>query len=67
MPMKLRRIHGTPRGQLGEYLTSVTAASYTGAQCWLRIPLQPLACHAAILRGTDIDKPRNLAKSVTVE
>jgi len=31
------------------------------------IPLQLLAYHAAILRGTDVDKPRNLAKSVTVE
>ena len=31
------------------------------------IPLQLLAYHAAVLRGTDIDKPRNLAKSVTVE
>jgi glucosamine--fructose-6-phosphate aminotransferase (isomerizing) len=31
------------------------------------IPLQLLACHAAKLRGHDVDKPRNLAKSVTVE
>jgi glucosamine--fructose-6-phosphate aminotransferase (isomerizing) len=31
------------------------------------IPLQLLAYHTAVLRGTDIDKPRNLAKSVTVE
>jgi glucosamine--fructose-6-phosphate aminotransferase (isomerizing) len=31
------------------------------------IPLQLLAYHAAICRGTDVDKPRNLAKSVTVE
>ena len=31
------------------------------------IPLQLLAYHAAVLRGTDVDKPRNLAKSVTVE
>ena len=31
------------------------------------IPLQLLACHAAMLRGHDVDKPRNLAKSVTVE
>jgi glucosamine--fructose-6-phosphate aminotransferase (isomerizing) len=31
------------------------------------IPLQFLAYHAAILRGCDVDKPRNLAKSVTVE
>jgi translation initiation factor IF-2 len=31
------------------------------------IPLQLLAYHTAILRGADVDKPRNLAKSVTVE
>ena len=31
------------------------------------IPLQLLAYHTAIARGTDVDKPRNLAKSVTVE
>ncbi len=42
---------------LGEYLTSVIAT----------IPLQLLAYHVAVLKGTDIDQPRNLAKSVTVE
>jgi glucosamine--fructose-6-phosphate aminotransferase (isomerizing) len=31
------------------------------------IPLQLLSYHAALVRGTDVDKPRNLAKSVTVE
>ena len=31
------------------------------------VPLQLLAYHAAVFRGTDIDQPRNLAKSVTVE
>jgi len=31
------------------------------------VPLQLLAYHAALARGCDIDKPRNLAKSVTVE
>lgn len=31
------------------------------------IPLQLFAYHVAVLRGTDVDKPRNLAKSVTVE
>lgn len=31
------------------------------------IPLQLLAYHVAVLRGTDVDQPRNLAKSVTVE
>jgi glucosamine--fructose-6-phosphate aminotransferase (isomerizing) len=31
------------------------------------VPVQLLAYHAALARGTDVDKPRNLAKSVTVE
>jgi glucosamine--fructose-6-phosphate aminotransferase (isomerizing) len=31
------------------------------------IPVQLLAYHTALMRGTDVDKPRNLAKSVTVE
>jgi glucosamine--fructose-6-phosphate aminotransferase (isomerizing) len=31
------------------------------------IPLQLLAYHVAVLRGCDVDQPRNLAKSVTVE
>ena len=31
------------------------------------IPLQLLAYHVALLKGTDVDQPRNLAKSVTVE
>ena len=31
------------------------------------VPLQLLAYHVALIKGTDIDKPRNLAKSVTVE
>jgi glucosamine--fructose-6-phosphate aminotransferase (isomerizing) len=31
------------------------------------VPLQLLAYHIANLRGCDVDKPRNLAKSVTVE
>jgi glucosamine--fructose-6-phosphate aminotransferase (isomerizing) len=33
----------------------------------LTVPLQLLAYHAAVTLGHDIDKPRNLAKSVTVE
>ena len=40
-----------------DYLTSVL----------LTVPLQLFAYHIAVLRGTDVDQPRNLAKSVTVE
>jgi glucosamine--fructose-6-phosphate aminotransferase (isomerizing) len=31
------------------------------------VPIQLLAYHAAVLKGTDVDQPKNLAKSVTVE
>jgi glucosamine--fructose-6-phosphate aminotransferase (isomerizing) len=31
------------------------------------VPLQLLAYHVAVLKGTDVDQPRNLAKSLTVE
>jgi len=31
------------------------------------IPIQLLAYHTAVIKGTDVDQPRNLAKSVTVE
>jgi glucosamine--fructose-6-phosphate aminotransferase (isomerizing) len=42
---------------LGEHLTSILVT----------LPLQLLAYHVAVLKGTDVDQPRNLAKSVTVE
>ncbi|PJF38416.1 MAG: glutamine--fructose-6-phosphate aminotransferase, partial [Phototrophicales bacterium] len=31
------------------------------------VPLQLLSYHVALIKGTDVDQPRNLAKSVTVE
>jgi glutamine---fructose-6-phosphate transaminase (isomerizing) len=41
--------------------------SYFQAPTVYTVPLQLLAYHVALLRGTDVDQPRNLAKSVTVE
>jgi len=41
--------------------------SYFQSPVVYTIPLQLLAYHVAVLRGTDVDQPRNLAKSVTVE
>ena len=41
--------------------------SYFQSPIVYTIPLQLLAYHVAVLRGTDVDQPRNLAKSVTVE
>jgi glucosamine--fructose-6-phosphate aminotransferase (isomerizing) len=42
-------------------------ASALQAPMVFAIPLQLLAYHVAVLKGTDVDQPRNLAKSVTVE
>jgi glucosamine--fructose-6-phosphate aminotransferase (isomerizing) len=41
--------------------------SYFQAPSVYTIPLQLLSYHVAVLKGTDVDQPRNLAKSVTVE
>ena len=41
--------------------------SYFQAPIVYTIPLQLLSYYVAILKGTDVDQPRNLAKSVTVE
>jgi glucosamine--fructose-6-phosphate aminotransferase (isomerizing) len=51
------------RGQLLKVRSGGTLA----APAALTLPLPLLAYHVAVLRGTDVDQPRNLAKSVTVE
>ena len=48
-------------------ITIVPPAGDHVAPIQFSIPLQLLAYHVAVLRGTDVDQPRNLAKSVTVE
>jgi len=56
--------------QDGDGVTVITMpkhVTYFQAPVVYTIPLQLLAYHVAILKGTDVDQPRNLAKSVTVE
>ena len=48
-------------------ITMPRHVSYFQAPAIYTIPLQLLSYHVAILKGTDVDQPRNLAKSVTVE
>jgi len=48
-------------------LTMPKHVSHFQAPAVYTVPLQLLAYHCAILKGTDVDQPRNLAKSVTVE
>ena len=57
----------THAASLAEHVLQVPAASEPLQPLLTVVPLQLLAYHAAVLRGKDVDKPRNLAKSVTVE
>lgn len=60
---------GDSRITSGEGLHVIRLPEHYGALSPLLhvVPLQLLAYHTALARGTDVDKPRNLAKSVTVE
>ncbi len=55
--------------QKGPAMHAIVLTGHAGALSPILhvVPLQLLAYHVALLRGTDVDKPRNLAKSVTVE
>ncbi len=53
--------------QYADHLITVPEAPEFFQPMLTVVPLQLLAYHAAVLRGHDVDKPRNLAKSVTVE
>ncbi|GAA4813768.1 glutamine--fructose-6-phosphate aminotransferase [isomerizing] [Marinicella pacifica] len=49
------------------YLIEMEASGSFTSPIVFNVPLQLLSYHVAVLRGTDVDQPRNLAKSVTVE
>jgi len=53
--------------QRDEHLIALPPCGELIAPVVFTVPLQLLAYHVAVLRGTDVDQPRNLAKSVTVE
>lgn len=55
------------RSEDGVTVVDVAPAEQAISPIVYSVPLQLLAYHVAVLRGTDVDKPRNLAKSVTVE
>lgn len=54
-------------GVSAQAVVRVPFVSHEVSPLLLNIPLQMLAYHVAVLNGTDVDLPRNLAKSVTVE
>ena len=53
--------------RLAKYSISIEESNSYLNTIFLTVPLQLLAYHIAVLRGCDVDQPRNLAKSVTVE
>jgi glutamine---fructose-6-phosphate transaminase (isomerizing) len=59
--------HGAPDGGLADQVLAVPKNEPELDPILLSVPLQLLAYHAAVELGNDVDKPRNLAKSVTVE
>jgi glucosamine--fructose-6-phosphate aminotransferase (isomerizing) len=59
--------HGTLDSRLADDVVEVPKNEPELDPILLSVPLQLLAYHAAVVLGNDVDKPRNLAKSVTVE
>ena len=51
----------------GKFFVTIPSASWALNPILLSIPMQFFAYYMALERGTDVDKPRNFAKSVTVE
>ena len=54
-------------GDMAAYTVELPAVDPFVAPILYTIPVQLLAYHVAVIKGTDVDQPRNLAKSVTVE
>ena len=65
-PCTQSSLHAAPTGLLPA-ITHIPATVPLLSPVLTIIPLQLLAYHIAVLRGCDVDRPRNLAKSVTVE
>ena len=57
----------TTIANMADYLIEVPETHDSLAPLLTVVPLQLLAYHIAVLRGCNVDQPRNLAKSVTVE
>jgi glutamine---fructose-6-phosphate transaminase (isomerizing) len=54
-------------GDLAAHVVELPAVDPFVAPILYSLPVQLLAYHTAVLKGTDVDQPRNLAKAVTVE
>lgn len=61
-------MEGAPRlRDIAECVVAIPTVDEFVAPILQTIPVQILAYEVALLKGTDVDQPRNLAKSVTVE
>jgi glucosamine--fructose-6-phosphate aminotransferase (isomerizing) len=56
-----------PLSRFAERVIELPRTGAFSAPILYAIPVQQLAYHVAVMKGTDVDQPRNLAKSVTVE
>ncbi len=59
--------HDAGLATLADYVITVPSANLVSLPALYAVPLQLFAYYIAIKRGTDVDQPRNLAKTVTVE
>ena len=59
--------HSGVKGKERQHVVNIPSVNEWLAPIVYSIPVQLLSYHVAVLRGTDVDQPRNLAKSVTVE
>ncbi|HRG66426.1 MAG TPA: SIS domain-containing protein, partial [Saprospiraceae bacterium] len=57
----------TKIAEIADYVIEIPETQEPFSPLLSVIPLQLLSYYVAVLRGTDVDQPRNLAKSVTVE
>jgi len=57
----------TEAARLADHVIEVPETPELLSPVVVTVPLQLLAYHVAVLHGRDVDRPRNLAKSVTVE
>ena len=60
-------IEGDIIKEIADYVIEIPATDEPLTPLLSVVPLQLLSYHIAIMRGCDVDQPRNLAKSVTVE
>jgi glucosamine--fructose-6-phosphate aminotransferase (isomerizing) len=64
---KVLSISSRPKPKLSDYHITIPKTSQWVEPLVINVVLQLFAYHMAVARGNDVDQPRNLAKSVTVE